>query len=124
MVEEMESLHKNETWDTFKLTSGRKIVGIKWVFNKNMNATGQVEKLKSRLVAKGYSQFEKFDFGDIFSPVAKLNSIRVLMSLAGKIDLEIEQMDVKRTFLHGDVEEEIYMKWPEGFVVKEKKVLV
>jgi hypothetical protein len=103
MVKEMESLHKNETWDLVKLPSGRKHVGRKWV---------------------GYSQVEGVNFGEIFSPVAKLTSIRVLMSLAATFDLEIEQMDVKTTFLHGDLEEEIYMKQPEGFVVKGKKDLV
>jgi hypothetical protein len=74
------------------------------VFKKKLNATGQVEKFKARLVAKGYSQVEGFDFGEIFSPVEKLTSIRVLMSLAVKFDLEIEKMDVKTMFLHGDLE--------------------
>jgi hypothetical protein len=124
MVEEMKSLHKNETWDLVKLTSGRKLVSIKWVLNKNMNVAGQIEKFKSRLVEKGYSQVEKVVFGDIISPIAKLNSIRVLMSLATKFNLEIEQMDMKTTFLHEDLKEEIYMKSPEGFVVKGKKDLV
>jgi hypothetical protein len=101
MVEEMESLHKNETWDLVELPSGRNLIGSKWVFKKNMNATGQVEKFKARLVAKGYSQVEGVDFGEIFSPVAKLTSIRVLMSLAATFDLEIEKMDVKTMFLHG-----------------------
>ena len=110
MVEDMISLHKNETWDLVKLTSGRKLVSIKWVFNKKMNAAGQIEKFKSRLVAKGYSQVEKVVFSDIVSPIAKLNSIRVLMSLAATFDMEIEQMDVKKTFLYRDMEEEIYLK--------------
>jgi hypothetical protein len=73
-----------------KLPSGRKHISRKWVFKKNMNATGQVEKFKARLVAKGYSQVEGVDFGEIFFPVAKLTSIRVLMSLAATFDLEIE----------------------------------
>jgi hypothetical protein len=89
MVEEMESLHKNETWDVVKLPIGRNLVGSKWVFKKNMNATCQVEKFKARLVAKGYSQVEGVDFGEIFFHVAKLTSIRVLMSLAATFDLEI-----------------------------------
>ena len=63
------------------------------------------------------------DFGDIFSPVAKVTSIRLLLSVAAAFDFEIEQMDVKTTFLHGDLEEEIYMKQPEGFMVKGKKEL-
>ena len=76
------------------------------------------------MVAKGYSQVEGIDFGEIFSPVAKLTSIRFLLSLATTFDLEVEQMDVKTTFLHGDMDEEIYMKQPKGFIVKGKKELV
>ena len=64
------------------------------------------------------------DFGDIFSPVAKVTSIRLLLSIATAFDFEIEQIDVKTSFLHGDLEEEIYMKQPEGFMVKGKKELV
>eukprot|EP00253_Pinus_taeda_P013035 PITA_13035 len=82
------------------------------------NAEGKVEKYKARLVAKGYSQVSGIDFGDIFSPVAKVTSIRILLSVAAAFDFEVEQMDVKTTFLHGDLEEEIYMKQPEGFAVK------
>ena len=114
MVKEMESLYKNETWDLVKLPSGRNPIGSKWVFKKKMNAAEQVEKFKARLVAKGYSQVEGVNFGDNFSPIAKLTSIRVLMSLAATFNLEIKQMDVKTTFLHGDLEEEIYMKQPKG----------
>jgi hypothetical protein len=90
MVEEIEYLHKNETWDLVKLPSGRNLVGRKWVFKKKMNSIGQVEKFKSRLVDKGYSQVEGVDFGEIFPPVAKLTSIRVLMSPFAVFDLEIE----------------------------------
>jgi hypothetical protein len=124
MVEEMDALDKNEAWDIVELPAGRKTVGSKWLFKKKFNAEGKVEKYKARLVAKGYSQVEGIDFGEIFSPVAKLTSIRFILSIAAAFDLEVEQMDVKTTFLHGDLEEEIYMKQPEGFVVKGKKELV
>eukprot|EP00253_Pinus_taeda_P006518 PITA_06518 len=123
MVDEMASLHKNEAWDLVELPAGRKPIGSKWVFKKNTNAEGKVEKYKARLVAKGYSQVPGIDFGDIFSPVAKVTSIRLLLSVAAAFDFEVEQMDVKTTFLHGDLEEEIYMKQPEGFAVKGKKEL-
>ena len=83
-----------------------------------MNVARQVEKFKAQLVLKGYSQVEGVDFGEIFSPVAKLTSIRFLLSIIVAFDLEVEQMDVKITFLHGDLEEEIYMKQLEGLVVK------
>ena len=99
-------------------------IGSKWVFKNKLNAEGKVEKYKARLVAKGYSQVEGIDFGEIFSPVAKLTSIRLLLSIAVAFDFEIEQMDVKTTFLHGDLEEEIFMKQLEGYAVKGKKELV
>jgi hypothetical protein len=110
MLEEMDALDKNEAWDIVELPAGRKLVGRKWFFKKKFNAQGKVEKYNARLVAKGYSQVEGIDFGEIFSPVAKLTSIRFLLSIVVAFDLEVEQMDVKTTFLHGDLEEEIYMK--------------
>ena len=124
MVDEMTSLHKNEAWDLVELSVGRKPIGSKWVFKKKTNAEGKVEKYKAWLIAKGYSQVSGIDFGDIFSPVAKVTSIRLVLSIATDFDFEVEQMDVKTTFLHGDLEEEIYMKQPEGFAVKGKKELV
>jgi hypothetical protein len=124
MVEEMDALDKNEAWDIVELPAGRKFVGSKWLFKKKFNAQGKVEKYKARLVAKGYSQVEGIDFGEIFSPVAKLTSIRFILSIVVAFDLEVEQMDVKTAFLHGNLEKKIYMKQPEGFVVKGKKELV
>eukprot|EP00253_Pinus_taeda_P024292 PITA_24292 len=123
MVDEMASLHKNEAWDLVELRVGRKPIGRKWVFKKKTNVEGKVEKYKARLVAKGYSQVPGIDFGDIFSPVAKVTSIGLLLSVVAAFDFEVEQMDVKTTFLHGDLEEGIYMKQPEGFAVKGKKEL-
>eukprot|EP00253_Pinus_taeda_P004037 PITA_04037 len=107
IVDEMVSLHKNEAWD---LAAGRKPIGNKWVFKKKKNAKGKVEKYKARLVEKGYSQVPGIDFGDIFSPVAKVTSIILLLSVVAAFDFEVEQMDVKTTCLHRDLEEEIYMK--------------
>jgi hypothetical protein len=112
MVEEMDALDKNEAWDIVELSAGRKYVGTKWFFKKKFNAKVKVEKYKARLVAKDYSQVEGIDFGETFSPVAKLTSIRFLLSIVVAFDIELEQMDVKTTFLHGDLKEEIYMKHP------------
>jgi hypothetical protein len=105
MDEEMEALDKNEAWDLVELSTGRNPIGNKWVFKKKLNAEGKVEKYKARLVAKGYSQVEGIDFGDIFSPVAKLTSIIFMLFVVAAFDFEVEQMDVKTTFLHGDLEE-------------------
>ena len=83
-----------------------------------------MEKYKAWLVAKGYSQVPRIDFGDIFSPVAKVAYIRLLLSVIAAFDFEVEQMVVKTAILHEDLEEEIYMKQLEGFAVKGKKELV
>ena len=120
----MAYLHKNEAWNLVELPARRKPIGSKWMLKKKTNAEGKLEKYKARLVAKGYSQVPGIDFGDIFSPVAKVTSIRLLLSVVAAFDFEVEQMDVKTTFLLGDLEEEIYMKKLEGFMVKVKKELV
>lgn len=94
------------------------------MFKKKFYADGSVERYKSRLVVKGYSQVEGIDYGEIFSLVENLTSIRFMLSLAASYDLEIQQMDVKTTFLHGDLEEAIYMSQPEHYIVKAKESLV
>jgi hypothetical protein len=90
MFEEMDSMDKNEAWDLFELPAGRKFVGIKWLFKKKFNAEGKVDKYKTQLVEKGYSQVEGIHFGDIFSHVAKLTSIRFILSISTSFDLEVE----------------------------------
>ncbi|KAG8472574.1 hypothetical protein CXB51_034372 [Gossypium anomalum] len=122
MQEEMESLHKNKTWDLVKLPKGKKTVRCKWVFKKK-EGTPRVEepKYKARLFAKGYSQVPGVDFTDVFSPVVKHSSIRVLLGIVAMHDLELEQLDIKTAFLHGELEEDIYMQQPEGFTVSEKE---
>ena len=84
----------------------------------------KVEKYKARLVAKGYSQVEGIDFGEIFSPIVKLTSIIFLLSLVATFDLEVEKIYLTTMFLHGDLDDEIYIKQPKGFIVKGKKELV
>jgi hypothetical protein len=124
MDEEMAALDKNEAWDLVELPTGRNLIDNKWVFKRKLNEEEKVEKYKARLVVKGYSQVEGIDFGEIFSPVAKLTSIGFMLSVVAAFDFEVEQMDMKTTFLHGDLEEEIYMKQPKGNGVKGKKELV
>ena len=105
MTEEMESLHKNQTWELVKPPRGQKIIGCKWVFKKK-EGIPSVESIryKARLVAKGYSQKEDIDFNEVFSPVVKHTSIRVLLAMVAWFDLELEQLDVKTSFLHGELE--------------------
>ena len=122
MKEEMESLHKNHTWDLVMPPKDKKNFGCKWIYKKKGETSSiEDEKYKARFVAKGYSQVEGVDYNDVFSPVVKHTSIRVLLALVASHDLELEQMDVKTAFLHGDLDEEIYLQQPEGFEVKGKE---
>jgi hypothetical protein len=121
---EMDSIMSNGTWEVVERAYGRKPVGCKWVLKKKLRTDGTIDKYKARLVAKGYTQKEGEDFLDTYSPVARLTTIRVLLSLAASHGLLVHQMDVKTTFLNGDLEEEIYMDHPEGFVVNGQQGMV
>ncbi|KAK1681303.1 hypothetical protein QYE76_042151 [Lolium multiflorum] len=114
---EMDSILANGTWEVTDRPYGCKPVGCKWVFKKKLRPDGTIEKYKARLVAKGYTQKEGEDFFDTYSPVARLTTIRVLLSLAASHGLLAHQMDVKTTFLNGELDEEIYMEHPDEFVV-------
>ncbi|KAJ4711012.1 Retrovirus-related Pol polyprotein from transposon TNT 1-94 [Melia azedarach] len=122
MGDEMESLHKNQTWELTKRLRDRKIVTCKWVYKKKEGETS-VEgiKYKARVVARGFTQREGVDYNEIFSPVVRHTSIRVLLAIVAHQDLELEQLDMKTAFLHGELEEEIYMTQPDGFQVSGKE---
>jgi hypothetical protein len=96
MNEEMEALHKNKTWDLVKLPNGKKVVGCKWVFTIKYKDDGSVERYKARLVAKGFTQTYGIDYKETFAPVAKMNSIRVLLSMATNLNWPLHQFDVKK----------------------------
>ena len=112
--EELKSLEKNNTWDITNLPTGKSIVSCKWLFSVKYHANGSVERYKARLVARGYTQSYGIDYEETFVPVAKLNTIRVLLSLATNCDWLLFQLDVKNVFLNGDLEEEVYMDIPLG----------
>jgi hypothetical protein len=119
MLDEMRALEKNQTWELVDLPQGKRTVGCKWVFTIKYNLEGKVERYKARLVAKGYTQTYGIDYEETFAPVAKMNSIRTLISCAANLDWNIYQMDVKNAFLHGDLREEVYMDIPPGFELKQ-----
>ena len=110
MNEEYRSLMANDDWDFLPLPKGRKIVRCKWVYRTKYASYGTVERHNARLVAKGFSQVEGIDYNETFSPVAKMNSIHLVLTLAASHKWEVHHMDVKSTFLHGDLQEDIYME--------------
>jgi hypothetical protein len=124
MNDEMNALAKNATWDLVELPRNMKIVGRKWVYKLKKGVDDKVERYKARLVAKGYSQKEGIDFHEIFSPVVNIVSIQSVLALVALLDLELEQLDVNTAFLHGDLDEEIYMEHPEVFVQNRSKKFV
>ena len=124
MKGEMMELVKNATWDLVELPKDRKTVGCKWVYKLKRGVDDTEDRYKARLVAKGFSQKAGIDFHEIFSPVVKIVSIRIVLALVSLLDLELQQLDVKTAFLHGDFDEEIYMEQPEGFVQNRNKKFV
>ncbi|KAH9802840.1 retrovirus-related pol polyprotein from transposon TNT 1-94-like protein [Citrus sinensis] len=115
MQEEIEALHKKKTWELVPLPRERKTIGNKWVYKIKRDGNDQVERYRARLVVKGYAQKEGIDFNEIFSSVVRLTTVRVVLAMCATFDLHIEQLDLKTAFLHGELEEEIYMLQPEGF---------
>ena len=122
MDEEMQSLVKNHTWKLARLPKGKKEIGCKWVYAQKEGFRSKNDvRYKARLVAKGYAQNEGIDYNEVFSPVVKHSSIRILLALLAQFNMELVQMDVKTAFLHGDLEEEIYITQPDGFKVAGKE---
>ena len=103
MLEEIQALEVNHTWNLVDLPIGKNIVGCKWVFAIKVNPNGSVARLKARLVAKGYAQTYGVDYSDTFSPVAKLASVRLIISIAASQHWPLHQLDIKNAFLHGDL---------------------
>ena len=116
MDKEMDSLHMNDVWDLVKLPKDRKAVGSKWVFKLKVGPDGLVERHKARLVAQGFSQKQGLDYDETFSPVVRFESLRTVIALAVQNSMKMHQMDVTTAFLNGELQEEVYMKQPEGFV--------
>jgi hypothetical protein len=116
MKSKMESMYENQVWTLVGLPNDRKAVENKWIFKKKTDVDGNVTIYKARLVAKGFRQIQGIDNDETFSPVAMLKSVRIMLAIAAFFYYEIWQMDVKTAFLNGNIEEELYMVQPKGFV--------
>ncbi|KAI3759425.1 hypothetical protein L6452_07232 [Arctium lappa] len=115
MQKEIRALEENGTWTLEELPDGKRAIDSKWVYKIKYKSDGEIERYKARLVEKGFTQLEGIDFHDTFAPVAKLVTIRTLLTIATKRSWIIHQLDVNNAFLHGDLDEEVYMKIPEDF---------
>lgn len=123
MNEELLALESNDTWTICSLPDGKHKIGCKWVYKVKLNADGTLERYKARLVAKGYTQQEGVDFIDTFSPVAKMTTVKTLLSVSAAENWSLTQLDISNAFLNGDLDEEIYMSLPPGYTPKEGETL-
>lgn len=118
MKEELEAIERNKTWRLVDLPDGKDAIGLKWIYKSKFNADGSLKKNKARLVVKGYAQIPGTDFSETFAPVARLDTVRLIISVAAHNGWPLAQLDVKSAFLNGDLIEDVYVNQPEGFVVK------
>ncbi|WVZ88673.1 LOW QUALITY PROTEIN: hypothetical protein U9M48_035165 [Paspalum notatum var. saurae] len=126
MLEEMASIEENKTWSLVDLPRGHRAIGLKWVFKLKHDEHGEIVKHKARLVAKGYVQRQGIDFEEVFTPVARMESVHVVLAVVAHCSWSVHHMDVKSAFLNGDeLAEEVYVTQPPGFTTAghEEKVL-
>jgi hypothetical protein len=120
MNEELDQIEKNQTWELVPRQKNINVIGTKWVYKNKMNENGKVIKNKARLVCKGYSQVEGVDYEERFAPMARLEAIRMFLAFSSYRKFKVYHMDVKSTFLNGNLEEEVYIEQPEGFKLTNK----
>ena len=118
MQAEMDMIEKNETWSLVSKPKNKKPIGVKWIFRTKFNPDGTICKHKARLVAKGYAQQAGVDYGETFAPVARMETIRLILSISASMSWKVYHLDVKSAFLNGVLQEEVYVKQPEGFIVQ------
>jgi hypothetical protein len=121
MIEEYQSIIKNDVWEIVPRPKSKDVVSSKWLFKIKHVADGSIEKYKERFVSRGFSQKEGIDYEETFAPVARYTLIRTIIALATKMKWKLHQMDMKTTFLNGVIEEEVYIGKPQGFEVEDRK---
>ena len=122
MEEEMKALRENKTWELCELPPKCKAVECKWVYRMKSDETGQIIRFKAKVVAKEYTQRQGIDYDEIFAPVTRLTTPRILLSVYAVRELEIMQIDIETAFLNGELDEEVYMRQPEVYI-KEKRLV-
>ena len=121
MKEEILAILKNKTWTLVKPHGDIKPIGVKWVFRVKKDSKGRILRYKARLVVKGYAQKEGMDYREVFSHVARMKSIRILIAIAAQEEWELHHLDVKTAFLNREIKEDIYISQLEGFEIKGKE---
>ena len=116
MEAEMDSIRSNSTLSLASLPAGHRAIGLKWVFKVKRDPDGNIVKHKARLVAKGYAQRQGVDFDEVFAPVARLETVRLLLAVAAQRRWSVHHMDVRSAFLNGELQEEVYVHQPAGFI--------
>lgn len=116
MNEEIAAIERNNTWELVDLPQGHKTIGVKWVYKTKLKEDGEVDKYKARLVTKGYKQEFGVDYTEVFAPVARHDTIRLVLALAAQNSWPIFQLDVKSAFLHGDLQEQVFIDQPPGYI--------
>lgn len=117
MIEEMQSIEENSTWQLVDLPAGHRAITLKWVYKVKRDEHGHIAKHKARLVARGFVQQQGIDYEEAFAPVARMESVRLVLAVAAWEDWVVHHMDVKSAFLNGDLREEVYVAQPPGFVI-------
>lgn len=123
MANEIQALEDNNTWTLEPLPEDKRLVGCKWVYKIKYKPNGDIEKYKARLVAKGFTQIEGEDFTETFAPVAKMTIVHCLLTVAAAKHWELHQMDVSNAFLHGELNEDVYMAVPPGYETTNPKLV-
>ena len=118
MKEELQSIERNHTWEMVDLPQTKRPIEVKWVYKMKMKPNGEIAKHKARLVAKGFQQKFGRDYEEVYAPVARLETIRLVVGVASMSNWPIWQMDVKSAFLNGPLDEEVYVNQPPGFEIK------
>ncbi|KFK31542.1 hypothetical protein AALP_AA6G125900 [Arabis alpina] len=119
MDEEIEALEGTQTWEIVSLPPDKVPIGCKWIYKLKYHSDGTLECHKARLVAKGYTQKERIDYNETFSLVVKLTTVKLILAIAAIHNLSLHQLDISNAFLNGDLDEEIYMKLPQGYATKQ-----
>ena len=118
MDDEINGIEKNKTWELVDLPEGKEVIGVKWVYKTKSNVEGKIERHKAKLVVKGYKQKQGIDYEETFAPVARMETVRAVFSIAAQNKWKVYQMDVKSAFLNGVLMEEVYVEQPFGYEKK------